>query len=74
MLFRQRRHGLNDSEFKIFKFRTMFTKTPGPGEPLQQTQRNDARVTRMGRFVRRSGLDELLQLFNVLRRRRSPRR
>jgi Undecaprenyl-phosphate glucose phosphotransferase len=67
VLFRQRRHGLNNSEFDIIKFRTMIFTQPAEGEKFQQTQRNDARVTRVGRFLRRSSLDELPQLFNVLR-------
>jgi lipopolysaccharide/colanic/teichoic acid biosynthesis glycosyltransferase len=67
ILFRQRRHGLNNSEFDILKFRTMAATRPDPAKPLLQTRRNDARVTRIGHFLRRSSLDELPQLFNVLR-------
>ncbi len=67
VFFRQRRHGLNNAEFEILKFRTMASTATERGEKLRQTQRNDVRVTRVGRFLRRSSLDELPQLFNVLR-------
>ncbi len=68
VLFRQRRYGLNNAEFEIWKFRTM-TSAPDAsgGRELRQTERSDARLTRAGRFLRRSSLDELPQLFNVLR-------
>jgi Undecaprenyl-phosphate glucose phosphotransferase len=64
-LFKQRRTGLNNKEFMIFKFRTMRQET-GPSK-FRQAQRGDSRVTRLGRFLRRTSLDELPQLFNVLR-------
>lgn len=64
-LFRQKRTGLNNSEFEIYKFRTMTTE-PRPGG-LKQVERGDRRVTRIGRFLRRTSLDELPQLLNVLR-------
>jgi Undecaprenyl-phosphate glucose phosphotransferase len=62
--FRQRRHGFNQGEFRIFKFRTMTTLEDG--EQFRQARQGDERVTRIGRFLRRTNLDELPQLFNVL--------
>jgi Undecaprenyl-phosphate glucose phosphotransferase len=66
VIFRQRRHGWNGSEFQVFKFRTM-RWTAGPAASGEfQTRRTDNRITRIGAFLRRSSLDELPQLFNVL--------
>lgn len=66
VLFRQKRYGLGGKAFTIFKFRTMYAdKTDTSG--VRQTRRDDPRVTTVGRFLRRSSLDELPQLFNVLR-------
>jgi Undecaprenyl-phosphate glucose phosphotransferase len=66
-LFRQRRHGWNNTEFQVVKFRTM-TWAPGAASSgMVQTRRNDQRVTRLGGFLRRTSLDELPQLLNVLR-------
>jgi lipopolysaccharide/colanic/teichoic acid biosynthesis glycosyltransferase len=67
VLFRQRRHALDNREFEIYKFRTMVATAPGDAAPLRQTSRDDARVTRIGRFLRSTSLDELPQLFNVLK-------
>ena len=67
VIFRQRRHGWNNGEFEVFKFRTMTWEPRGPADRLQQTRRHDARVTRVGAFLRRTSLDELPQLINVLR-------
>lgn len=64
LLFRQRRHGFNQEEFRVFKFRTMTTLEDGP--VIRQATPRDERVTRIGRFLRSSNLDELPQLFNVL--------
>jgi Undecaprenyl-phosphate glucose phosphotransferase len=66
ILFRQRRHGWNNREFEVFKFRTMTVAPDYDDAKLQQTRRNDQRITRVGRFLRESSLDELPQLFNVL--------
>jgi Undecaprenyl-phosphate glucose phosphotransferase len=67
ILFRQRRHALNNREFDIYKFRTMHWAPERDSAELRQTARQDARVTRIGRFLRSSSLDELPQLFNVLK-------
>lgn len=66
VLFRQRRHAIDNREFRIWKFRTMRWHAAGTGECLQQTLRGDPRVTRLGGLLRASSLDELPQLFNVL--------
>ena len=64
VFFRQRRHGFNQGEFRIFKFRTMTTLDDGP--VIRQATRNDTRITRIGSFLRCTNLDELPQLINVL--------
>ena len=64
-LFRQSRKGLNGREFKLWKFRSMFCEQADP-HAARQTCRDDARVTRVGRFIRRWSIDELPQLFNVI--------
>ncbi|HKT19956.1 MAG TPA: undecaprenyl-phosphate glucose phosphotransferase [Stellaceae bacterium] len=66
ILFRQERYGASGKVFKVLKFRTMYTAFADP-LGAQLTQRNDPRVTPIGRFLRRTSLDELPQLFNVLR-------
>jgi Undecaprenyl-phosphate glucose phosphotransferase len=64
VFFRQRRYGQNNKIFRIFKFRTMTVTEDGA--VVVQATKNDARVTRVGRFLRRSSLDEIPQLLNVL--------
>jgi undecaprenyl-phosphate galactose phosphotransferase/putative colanic acid biosynthesis UDP-glucose lipid carrier transferase len=64
VLFRQNRNGYRGEPFRIFKFRTMTVMEDGG--IVVQASRNDQRVTRIGRFLRRTSLDELPQLFNVL--------
>lgn len=66
VLFTQRRHGLNNREFDIYKFRTMRCAPEIAGSGLQQTVRGDARITPVGSFLRKWSLDELPQVFNVL--------
>jgi putative colanic acid biosynthesis UDP-glucose lipid carrier transferase len=63
-VFRQRRYGLNGEEISVYKFRTMTVCEDG-GE-IVQAKPNDPRTTRIGRFLRRTSLDELPQLFCVL--------
>ena len=67
VLFKQRRHTSNNVEFDVLKFRTMRWCPQADDGVLRQTCRNDERITRLGQFLRRSSLDELPQLFNVLR-------
>ncbi|HEY5959672.1 MAG TPA: undecaprenyl-phosphate glucose phosphotransferase, partial [Polyangiaceae bacterium] len=64
ILFRQRRYGLSGKEIYILKFRTMTVCEDGA--QVQQAQQNDSRITPFGTFLRRSSLDELPQLFNVV--------
>jgi Undecaprenyl-phosphate glucose phosphotransferase len=64
VLFLQKRNGFNGRAFSIFKFRTMHVIEDGP--VVQQAKRNDPRVTRLGRWLRRTSIDELPQLFNVI--------
>ncbi len=65
ILFAQQRHGFNNAVFRIYKFRTM--TVADDGEEIQQAQLNDVRITPLGKFLRRYSLDELPQLFNVIR-------
>lgn len=66
VFFRQKRVGLNKRYFTIYKFRTMRADTPGD-VPTHKLQTPKSYITRVGRFLRRTSLDELPQLFNVLR-------
>lgn len=64
VFFLQRRYGFNQQPFRIFKFRTM--TTTDDGDVIRQATRNDPRITRIGRLLRRFNLDELPQLMNVI--------
>ena len=64
VFFRQNRTGFNGEVFRIFKFRSMTTLDDG--DVVRQATRDDARVTKVGRFIRRTSIDELPQLLNVL--------
>ncbi len=66
VLFVQRRFGFNNVEIGVLKFRSMY-HDKGDVSGAQRTIRNDARVTRVGRVIRRTSIDELPQLWNVLR-------
>jgi undecaprenyl-phosphate galactose phosphotransferase/putative colanic acid biosynthesis UDP-glucose lipid carrier transferase len=65
IIFRQRRKGFNGREFPIYKFRTMNVMEDAAHE-IRQAQRHDSRVTRVGRILRATSIDELPQLVNVL--------
>lgn len=66
VFFKQARNGWSGKTFHIWKFRSMHVHTPEAGE-LRQATRGDPRVTRVGAFLRKTSLDELPQLINVLR-------
>ena len=65
VFFRQAREGFNNRPFRVYKFRTMFHNR-AQADDIIQASRRDPRVTRVGRFLRATSLDELPQLFNVL--------
>lgn len=76
VLFRQKRTGINGRQFEMYKFRTMAANAEELKEKLAHLNElqwpdfkitNDPRITRMGKFLRKTSLDELPQLFNVLR-------
>ena len=64
VIFKQERVGLNGKHFKIWKFRSMVVNAESKG--LQITSNGDARITKVGGFIRKYKIDELAQLFNVL--------
>ena len=66
VIFKQERVGLHNKTFNMYKFRSMEKQAPGE-EKKAWTVRNDPRVTPVGKFLRRTSLDELPQLFNILR-------
>ena len=63
IFFKQKRNGLNYEEFYCYKFRSMHLN---PIADLEQVQKNDPRITKMGKFIRKTSIDELPQFFNVL--------
>jgi putative colanic acid biosynthesis UDP-glucose lipid carrier transferase len=63
-LFRQRRYGLNGEQIIVYKFRSMTVRDDG--DDVRQASANDQRVTPLGRLIRRTSVDELPQLFNVI--------
>jgi putative colanic acid biosynthesis UDP-glucose lipid carrier transferase len=66
VLFRQQRFGISKKPFKLYKFRSM-RRAASSDPAVQQARRHDPRVTRIGRLLRRTSLDELPQLINVLK-------
>ncbi len=66
VLFKQKRYGFNNELIEIYKFRSMYVDQCD-ATAAQLVTRGDPRVTRVGRFIRRTSLDELPQLFNVLK-------
>jgi putative colanic acid biosysnthesis UDP-glucose lipid carrier transferase len=69
IIFKQRRYGLDGREIVVYKFRSMATSDDAANVP--QAQKNDARATPFGRFIRKYSLDELPQLINVIQGRMS---
>ena len=65
VIFAQERVGLHNKPFSMYKFRTMIEQTETE-EAKGWTTKNDPRVTKVGRFLRKTSLDELPQLFNIL--------
>lgn len=66
MLFRQKRHGFNNEIINVLKFRSMYTSMSDQ-TAIKAVTKGDPRVTPVGRFLRKSSIDELPQLFNVLK-------
>jgi lipopolysaccharide/colanic/teichoic acid biosynthesis glycosyltransferase len=66
VLFRQKRYGFNNELIEVFKFRSMYVEQ-SDATAAKLVTKGDPRVTRVGRFIRKTSLDELPQLFNVLR-------
>jgi putative colanic acid biosynthesis UDP-glucose lipid carrier transferase len=69
VLFRQRRYGLDGREITVYKFRTMTVQEDG--DVVRQATKDDDRITRVGRMLRRTSLDELPQFINVVQGRMS---
>ncbi len=66
IIFKQHRHGFNNETIEVYKFRSMYTHMSDPTARNAVTK-NDPRVTPLGRFLRKSSIDELPQFFNVLK-------
>ncbi len=66
ILFRQKRYGFNNEVIEVLKFRSMYTDRCSIDSHVPQATKEDPRVTRVGRFIRRTSLDELPQFLNVL--------
>jgi len=66
VLFKQRRYGFNNELIEVYKFRSMYTDRTD-ADAAKLVTKGDPRVTRVGRFIRKTSLDELPQLLNVLR-------
>lgn len=66
VLFKQKRHGFNNETIEVYKFRSMYVDQCDPTAKNAVTK-NDPRVTRVGRFIRKTSIDELPQFFNALK-------
>jgi len=66
VFFKQKRHGFNNQLVEVYKFRSMFTEL-SDADAVKLVSNGDPRVTPVGRFIRKTSLDELPQLFNVLK-------
>jgi undecaprenyl phosphate N,N'-diacetylbacillosamine 1-phosphate transferase len=66
VFFKQERLGKDGKIFKIVKFRTMVVNAENIGDGLRVSSENDVRITRVGKFLRATSLDELAQLWNVI--------
>jgi len=65
VFFKQKRHGFNNDEIEVYKFRSLYTHMTDHSVRKSVTK-DDPRVTRVGRFIRKTSIDELPQLFNVV--------
>ena len=65
VFFKQKRYGFNNNQFEVWKFRTMYMGESDSDAPMRQATQHDSRVTRLGRLLRKSSLDELPQFINV---------
>src|SRR5205823_3611204 len=65
VFFKQKRHGFNNDEIEVYKFRSLYTHMTDQSVQKSVTK-DDPRVTRVGRFIRKTSIDELPQLFNVV--------
>lgn len=70
VIFKQKREGFNNEEIEIYKFRSLHTQQ-GDASGINVVTKGDSRVTKVGRFIRKTSIDELPQLFNVLQGRLS---
>lgn len=66
ILFKQKRVSINDTEFTLYKFRSMHTNAEKDGAVWTRDDKTDNRITKIGRVLRKSHLDEIPQLFNIL--------
>ncbi len=67
VFFKQQRNGFNHRTFEMWKFRSMVADAESPTGPFRQATKGDPRITRVGAFIRKTSIDELPQLINVLK-------
>ena len=67
ILFKQKRYGFNNEIIEVYKFRSMYVDRCENGPEVRQATKNDSRITPVGRFIRKTSLDELPQFLNVLK-------